>query len=226
MSIFTAFYGGLHNFFSLWILCLFQVVPFLYAYVLASSLMEMGEDCWKDKVIDTLLILTFCFSGFGFFYFALEASTTGLASFLFQYRSFLLQIGGVILLLTGFYFLGVLKIPEPYKKPAQLIGGLLVGSILGLAYQPCVTPTLGKILNLINDPSAFTSGFFYLFFYTLGLLAALTMVGLALLFLVSRKKCIALRSLFIKIFGLTMLFIAALILLQKMTVYKSFLVGM
>ncbi|MBI5186603.1 MAG: hypothetical protein HZA01_12880 [Nitrospinae bacterium] len=226
MSPALAFYGGLLNFFSIWILCLLQIVPFLFSYMVGMSLAEIGESSQKEKFTETLTVVICSLSGFGFLYCSLGASTTRFASFLFLYQSLLLQIGGVLLFLCSAYFLGILKVPDAFRLPLRFIGSFLAGAILGLAYQPCVTPALSAIYNAIKRPGTFPQGFTLLVFYTLGLLTALGIVGYGMVFLFSLDKLKILRKAAVKFCGLALLFISALLLLQKMTVYKSMLVRM
>lgn len=226
MSPALAFYGGLRNFFSIWILCLLQIIPFLYSYIVGMSLTELEDRDRKEKFLETLTILACSLFGFGFSYCALGASTTRFASILFLYQPLLLQIGGVLLFLCSMYFLGILKIPDAMRLPLRFGGSFLVGGILGLAYQPCVTSTLTAIYNAIKDPDTFSKGFVLLVCYTLGLLSAIAIAGYALVFLFSLDKLKITRKVTVKFCGLIMLFISGLILLQKMTIYKSMLVGM
>lgn len=169
MPFLLAFHGGLHNFFSIWILCLLQVVPFILAYVLGSSLMEIDGGAWKDKFKETVIVLACCLFGFGFFYCALGVSTSRIAYVLFRYQTILLQIGGAILFLYSFCFFGVLEIPGACRNFMRVGGSFLVGSILGLAYQPCITPALSGIYNSVKDPATFSTGLLSLTFYALGL---------------------------------------------------------
>lgn len=226
ISVPLAFYGGLHNFFSVWIMCLLQVVPFIFATIVASSLIEIEDGALKEKSKETFAVLACCIIGFGIFYCALGSSITGFATFLFAYQSILLQIGGVILFLCSFYFLGILKVPESYRKLVSFGGSFLVGCTMGLAYQPCSTPTLSAIYNMIKGTTAFSDGLTFLIFYTLGLMTALAVTGYGLVFVASLEKLKGARSLITKGCGLLLLMISALILLKKMTVYKGFLVGM
>ncbi len=226
MSISQALLGGALNFFSIWILCLLQVVPFLFATITANSLLEMGNSDWKDQLGGTLTLLFSCLLGFGIVYYILGTSTTGLAALLFKYQPIFLQIGGVFLFLCGFYFLGFLKIPETFTKPLRLTGNFLVGAILGLAYQPCITPTLAKIYNMVKDPNAFSEGVWFMLIYTTGLVSALAISFFGLVFILSVSKGKMLRPIIIKFCGLAMMMISGLILFQKMTVYKGFLVKM
>lgn len=187
--------------------------------------MEIEGGSWKDKFSETMIALTSCLSGFGFIYCALGVSTSRIAYVLFRYQTILLQIGGVIIFLYSFSFLGVLKIPSASRSFMRVGGSLLVGSILGLAYQPCITPVLSGIYNSVKDPITFSTGLLSLIFYALGLVSAFAITGFFLILFFSSPKLKGTRPVVINICGLAMLAIAVLILLQKMTVYKSFLVG-
>ena len=226
MSIGLAFYGGIYNFFSIWILCLLQILPFLLACAVGVSLLEMNASSRSRNVLPSLLPLFLTLIGFGFIYAALEASPTRLAAFLFHYQAILLQMGGVFLFLASFYLLGVLKLPSSMERSIRMGGTFLAGAILGLAYQPCITPILSGIVNLIKDPDYFSNGFVYLLCYTLGLTFSMGLAGGILIFLFSHDKGSGLRPYAIKFCGLLLLAISAIILFHKMTVYKSFLVGM
>lgn len=220
MNPLEAFGGGLHNFFSIWILCLLQVIPFLLAFFLGVYLKTEEFSRERSGTNSVGFSCAGSLLGFGLIYGAL-ASSSPLASLLFHYQALLLQLGGVLLLLYASYFLGLLKATKPWRP----WGGLLVGAILALAYQPCITPTLSTILNLLKNPTHFSQGIPLLIFYTLGLVFAIGMTGSVLLYTFSREKVRGMRSIALKGCGLLMTTISLLIIFRKMTLYKSFLVG-
>jgi len=64
MTIFEAYIGGLHNFFSIWFFCLFQVTPFFLAYIIGLTMIEIGDRKWVEALSDIITGGILCLIGF------------------------------------------------------------------------------------------------------------------------------------------------------------------
>ena len=93
--------------------------------------------------------------GFTGIFVALGATATLLGSTLRDYQEELTRISGVIIILLGLVFLGVLKIPFLYREArfhptprAGLWGSFTLGAAFAFGWSPCIGATLGPILGM------------------------------------------------------------------------------
>ncbi|MBI3599941.1 MAG: hypothetical protein HY097_04790 [Nitrospinae bacterium] len=225
MTIFEAYTGGLHNFFSIWFFCLFQVTPFFIAYLTGLTMMEIGDRNWRQGVPGILTGSILCLIGFMSGYILLGSTSLSISSTLFRYLYVLNQMGGVILLITGLYFTGLFRLPEHTGNMYRRHIGLLTGLSFAFAYQPCVTPTLTSIYNMTKNPDTVSRGTLLLGFYSLGIATAFLSVGLLISSLLSADKIRGIRRIIRYVSGVVIIIMSILILANWMTIYKSYLVG-
>src|SRR3989304_599057 len=213
MTIFEAYIGGLHNFFSIWFFCLFQVTPFFLAYIIGLTMIEIGDRKWVEALSDIITGGILCLIGFMAGY------------IIFGYLTILNQFGGVFLLLMGLYFIGLFRIAEDKGKYYRRFGGLLIGFSFAMAYQPCVTPTLTSIYNLTKSSETVYRGTVMLSFYSLGISTAFSIAGLTISKTLSVDGLKNIRNIVQRISGGLLITMSILILANWMTIYKSYLVG-
>lgn len=227
MSVFEAFFGGLGAFFSIWIFCLFQIIPFFLVYVMAAALMAGPEGTARDMAVEAAKTIGLILAGFSVIFVSMGMPTTAVSGALFSNLKLANQFGGVVVALLGLYFIGVLTVEKswPWFRPLKAAFGVLFGASLALAYKPCVTPTLTKIYAISGSAESAGKGGVLLFFYTLGAFAAMSMVAAVLVLGVTRVRGAAARSGVVKGCGALLLVFSFLILSGNMTAYKSFLVG-
>ncbi|MEK7846990.1 MAG: cytochrome c biogenesis protein CcdA [Nitrospinota bacterium] len=225
MTIIEAYIGGIHNFFSIWFFCLFQVTPFFLAYITGLTMMEVGDKRWQGSLSGIITGGVLCLIGFMTGYIIIGASATSISNIIFGYLAILNQLGGVILLLMGLYFIGLFRIAEDKGKLFRRFGGLLVGLSFAFAYQPCVTPTLTSIYNLTKSSETVSGGTIMLSFYSLGISTAFTLIGFTISKVLSADVFINIRGITQRISGGILIIMSILILANWMTIYKSYLVG-
>ncbi|VAX21384.1 hypothetical protein MNBD_NITROSPINAE01-1500 [hydrothermal vent metagenome] len=231
MSFIGAFIGGFASFFSIWVFCLMQVVPFFVALMVASSLSQnsVGQVSCTGCAGVKKAVATGCVALLGFIlvFMATGMSGTSISHAVFTYSGMLNQIGGVVIGLVGLFFVGLLTVKEAYSPAfgvAKVVSVFLFGAALGLAYKPCVTPTLTKIYNINTAPGNVVTGGGLLFFYALGISVAILLAGALLSRIAVMIKPELARLGIKKLLGVVILVVAGLILTDKMTLYKSFLV--
>lgn len=227
MTAFGAFFGGFHSFFSIWVFCLMQIVPFILAFIVASTVREDGpapeKTDWQPLTISAVSVL----GGFIAIFSAIGMVTTPTSKMLFRYMDLLNQFGGVIIGLIALYFIGLLTLgaSSETKKKGLLTGfGVLLGASLAVAYKPCVTPTLTIIYNINTSPDNMMWGGTLLVLYTLGIASAILLVGVPLAVFASKAKSANARLYLKRGCGALLLVVALLMLTDKMTIYKSMLV--
>ena len=97
---------------------------------------------------------------------------------IFDYRTALTKVGGVVIIIFGLHTLGLIKIPflsydtRRHYRPRPELGYLssaLMGFFFGAGWAPCVGAVLGAILTMALAEATVARGAFLLFGYSLGL---------------------------------------------------------
>jgi cytochrome c-type biogenesis protein len=124
-------------------------------------------------------------AGFTLVFVALGAAAAGAGEVFGENRRLLLQVAGLLVVVLGFAFMGLLPFPflERLAAPALVEGAQRRGSsaLLGAAFAvcaaPCVGPVLATILALASDTSTVAQGSLLLLVYSLGLALPFVLVG-------------------------------------------------
>ncbi|MDH4182844.1 MAG: hypothetical protein OEV92_01365 [Nitrospinota bacterium] len=227
MSIIESFGGGIHAIFSVWIFCLMQFIPFLVAYVIGSALLESGDGAsnarWRVFGVNLLLAS----AGFITVFTILGMTSTAISRMAFKHLSLSGQIGGVFIGLLALYVAGLLTLDR--KSAVARVGvkvfGFLLGAALALSYKPCVTPTLTYIYGLTQTTETVARGGALLVFYTLGEFSIIALASAGLYWLILKAGGLSLRKGARLACVAVLLTVSGMILTDKMTIYKSFLVG-
>src|SRR5215213_5971587 len=101
-----------------------------------------------------------------------------------QYREVITRVLGVLIIVLGLIFAGLLPIGQrdlrPHRVPAVGVAAApLVGMVFALGWTPCISPTLGVVVNLgFNEGTAARGGLLG-FVYALGLGIPFILAGLA-----------------------------------------------
>ncbi|MDH5639191.1 MAG: hypothetical protein OEZ04_11950 [Nitrospinota bacterium] len=227
MSLIDAYAGGVHAFFSVWVFCLMQVIPFFVAYVVGSALLESGQDQsvrpWRAFAVNLALAT----AGFIVVFTTMGMSATALSKAVFHHVVIANQFGGVIIALLALYIAGALTLDR--KSTAVRIGarvfGFVLGGALALAYKPCVTPTLTYIYGLTQADQTVARGGLLLVVYTVGEFTAISALAAGLMAVALKAGGPGARKGIRIAAAAVMMAISVMILTDKMTMYKSYLVG-
>ncbi len=162
VSFSAAFFGGLLSFFSP---CIFPVMPGFIGYLMGGT-REKWDRVWR---------------GFGFIFglslvFILLGALTGAFGSLFvQVERWVAWIGGSIIILLGFAYLGWFRLPRLQlvrKSPARAVkgfwGAFFMGVAISFVWVPCVSPVLGSILTIAAQSGSISRGSALLALYALG----------------------------------------------------------
>jgi cytochrome c-type biogenesis protein len=184
VSLIVAFNAGLVSFLSP---CFFPLIPVYISFLAGASLNELSQ---KDKSAyfkKTLVNITFFIIGFSLVFILLGASASFLGQLLQNYRSFLSQLAGAIIILFGLHLTGLVKVPflekthraQTKTSTVGIAEALLIGFAFALGWTPCVGPILGSILLYAAAKETVFQGMLLLTFYSLGLGLPLFLAGLA-----------------------------------------------
>ncbi len=170
-----AFFAGLVSFATP---CVLPLVP---GYLSAVSGVAPGVGGRKVVVASLPFI-----AGFTAVFVALGAAAALAGGFIEDYRRFVPQVAGIVLVAFGFAFMGLLPAPWLDRLVApELVEGArrrgssaLLGAAFGVCAAPCVGPVLAGILALAGDTGTVLQGSALLLVYSLGLAVPFLLVGI------------------------------------------------
>jgi len=157
------------------------VLPLVPGYLSAVSGAAPGVTGRKVVAASVPFVL-----GFTVVFVALGALAGGAGGLLDDYRSIVPQVAGLVIVVLGLSFMGLLPFPylDRLAAPDLMQGAQRRGSaaLLGAAFAvcaaPCVGPVLATILALASDESTVAQGSVLLAVYSLGLAVPFVLVGL------------------------------------------------
>ncbi len=105
------------------------------------------------------------------------ASASYLGQMLGEYQNVIEKVGGVLVIILGIQFTGLIRIPflqmekrfELGRRPLGYLGSFLVGVVFAAGWTPCIGPILSSILIYASTAKSFTTGVLLLSVYSLGL---------------------------------------------------------
>jgi cytochrome c-type biogenesis protein len=179
-SLPIAFLAGLASFLSP---CVLPLVPGYISYM--SGLSVTGEEGSSLRAGSVALAFI---GGFTVVFVALGMTATLLGFYLRDNRELISQIGGVVIILLGLMFIGVIKAPWLYREKrfhprpgAGMAGSALLGGAFAFGWSPCIGATLGAVLTMAAGRGAgggVGEGALLLFVYSMGLGVPFLLAGL------------------------------------------------
>ena len=175
VSIFIAFSAGVLSFVSP---CVLPLVPSYITYITGVSFHELTGSESKSKLrwVTTFHSLLFI-TGFSTVFIIMGASASYVGQLLAQYQTWVMKVGGVLIIILGIHFTGLITLPflqmekrlEIRKKPLGYLGSFFVGIIFAAGWTPCIGPILSTILIYASTSKNFYTGILLLTIYSTGL---------------------------------------------------------
>jgi cytochrome c-type biogenesis protein len=166
--------------------CVLPLVPPYLAYLGGTSLDRLAADGGGREVVEegddavahrVLIAALFFVLGFTTVFVALGAAASMLGQVIQSYRGPLSIAAGVVIILFGLHFLGLLKLPMLYVEKrwradvtrATNGGAYLMGLAFAFGWTPCIGPVLTAVLSLAAQETSLGAGVWLLLLYSLGL---------------------------------------------------------
>jgi len=186
LSLSLAFIAGLASFLSP---CVFSLVPAYIGYLGGRSAASATRGV-SNRFLTLSHGVAFVL-GFSVIFISLGAASSALGGLLFDLRTWLGRIGGVIVIIFGLHMTGILRIPfleydlrmqNAPDRGRGYLASFLMGIFFSAGWSPCVGPVLGAILTLALNGGSISQGVSLLAAYSAGLaipfLIASTQIGL------------------------------------------------
>jgi cytochrome c-type biogenesis protein len=179
LAVPVALLAGLVSFFSP---CVVPLLPGYVSYATGLGAAEVIEGSGRKG---RMLAGTAGFVlGFAVIFVATGVVAGSIGRTLFEYRTEISRVAGVVIIVLGLVFAGVLRIGQRdlrlHRVPTVGVAAApLLGMVFALGWTPCISPTLGVVVNLgFNEGTALRGGLLG-FAYALGLGIPFILAGLA-----------------------------------------------
>jgi cytochrome c-type biogenesis protein len=167
--------------------CVLALVPAYVGYLGGRSVTPHGqvvENRWATFAHGVAFVL-----GFSVVFVALGAAASLLGAILFDLRTWIAKIGGLVVIVFGLHTLGVITIPfldydtrrqEQVSADWGLFSSVLMGVFFSAGWAPCVGPVLGAVLTLAINSAQVGQGAILLSAYSAGLAVPFLLAALGI----------------------------------------------
>ena len=159
--------------------CVLPLVPPYLGYLGGMTLEQMTDEKGLDNAAwRRVVIAAVCFVlGFTTVFVGLGAGASAFGQLIQTYKNELAMVAGLLIILFGLHFLGILRIPLLYQEAryhtdmqgASYLGSYLIGLAFAFGWTPCVGPILATVLTVAANEASLTTGVKLLTAYSLGL---------------------------------------------------------
>ncbi|MDB4191415.1 cytochrome c biogenesis protein CcdA [Amylibacter sp.] len=171
-SMLIALIAGIFSFLSP---CVLPIVPPYLAYMGGISMQKMEND--KSTRRHTVTCALFFTLGLSTVFILLGIAVSALGQFMLQNQDWFGRLSGLVIILFGLHFIGLIKIPFLYNdlrvdagdRGGNAFGAYILGLAFAFGWTPCIGPILGTILSLAAQEASFTRSSILMALYAIGL---------------------------------------------------------
>ena len=159
--------------------CVLPLVPPYLGYLGGMTLEQMTDEKGLDNAAwRRVVIAAICFVlGFTTVFVGLGAGASAFGQIIQTWKNELAMLAGLLIVLFGLHFLGILRIPLLYQEAryhtdmqgASYLGSYLIGLAFAFGWTPCVGPILATVLTVAANEASLATGVKLLLAYSLGL---------------------------------------------------------
>jgi cytochrome c-type biogenesis protein len=159
--------------------CVLPLVPPYLSYLGGTTIEQISNQddidsrLWRRVVVASVFFVlgfTTVFVGFG-------AGASAFGQWIQAHKSEMAIVAGLIIIVFGLHFLGVLRVPLLYREArihakaqgASFAGAYVMGLAFAFGWTPCIGPVLATVLTLAANEASLGAGVRLLFVYSLGL---------------------------------------------------------
>jgi len=225
-----AFLAGILSFLSP---CVLPLIPSYVSFITGISFKDLTVGVDRKRVHFLTMTNSLAFiAGFSSVFIGLGISSSAIGGFFFQYMDMIRIIGGVLVIIFGFFIAGFLKLDFLMRekkihlsgKPAGYIGTFIVGMTFAAGWSPCIGPILGAILVYAGAKGSALYGFQLLAVYSLGMAIPFFLSALAInVFLSYSPKIAKFMRVIMIASGLLLIIFGVLLLTDQIRVFSRLL---
>ena len=181
INIFIVFIEGILSIFSP---CILPILPVYLSMLANSTVSDMNENKFKSSIL--IRNTVFFVLGISATFFILGASISALSSFIATNKNIIMIIGGIIILIMGLFYLGIIK-SELLSREKRLnikygimspFSAFILGFAFSFGWTPCIGPILASVLVMASTSDSILVSNLLIAVYTLGFIVPFLIVAI------------------------------------------------
>lgn len=179
INFLVVFMEGLISFLSP---CVLPIIPVYIAILTGSTGNKEEDNQVKKPILNTFLFIL----GISTTFFLLGSSIKFFSDIIFKNKNLLNLVGGILIVIMGLFFMGILKIPglsqskkfSMKDRKMSPLTAYLLGLTFSLGWSPCIGPMLGSAIIMASGTGSKFQGNLMILVYTLGFVVPFIILAL------------------------------------------------
>lgn len=181
INFFIVFIEGLLSIFSP---CILPILPIYLSMLSNSSVDEIKSSDFKSKALIKNTI--FFVLGISVTFFMLGSSLSALGIFFSKNKNMIMILGGVIIIIMGLFYMGIIKIDllnrekrlSIKQNKMSSISAFVLGFAFSFGWTPCIGPILASVLVMASSADNFVTSNLLILTYTIGFIVPFIVASL------------------------------------------------